>query len=297
MAVSIIVPAYNEEENISLIYKKIREVTKDEIIFVDDGSTDKTLEEIKKLSDRKVRYISFQRNYGKAAALDAGFKEASNDIIITMDADLQDDPKEIPRFVEALENYDLVSGWKKNRKDPITKTLPSKIFNFLTSRLVGLKLHDYNCGFKGYRKKVVENIELYGSLHRYIPALAYWKGFSVAEIPVKHHKRKHGKSKYGMARLLKGFFDLMSVKYLSVYNKRPLHFFGLLGFMSFGLGFIAGLYIVYLKLIGLNVGDRPILMLSVLLIVIGVQFFSLGLLGEMFARQNNKREYIVREEK
>ena len=302
MDLTIIIPAYNEEKNISEIHQSLKKILKDidntyEIIFIDDGSSDSTFSEIKRLrnEDSKIRAIRFNINSGKSAALNQGFKIANGEIIITMDADMQDDPEEIPRFIEKIkEGYDVVSGWKQKRKDPISKTVPSKIFNIVTSQITGLKLHDYNCGFKAYKKKVIKNINIYGELHRYIPALAFWKGFSVTEITVNHHKRKHGKSKFGTGRIFRGFFDLLTVKYLSIFLKSPLHFFGPIGIASMSFGILIGFYLVYLRYILDNrIGDRPLLMLSVLLLVIGLQFISMGFLGEMIAKTNGNMDDIV----
>ncbi|OGM01748.1 glycosyl transferase family 2 [Candidatus Woesearchaeota archaeon RBG_13_36_6] len=300
---SFVIPAYNEEKSIVLLYNKLEQVLKTtrksyEIIFVDDGSTDSTFDELKKIhrTQSKIKIVRFQRNFGKAAALTAGFEEAQGEIIFTMDADLQDDPEDIPLFLEMVQKgYDLVSGWRVDRKDSIAKRLLSRLYNWLTSMVVGLKLHDYNCGFKCYKKGLVKSIDVYGELHRYIPALAYWKGYKIGEVTVKHHKRRFGKTKYGLGRVFKGFLDLISIKYIYVYNKRPLHFFGLLGLISFFIGFLASLYLVVLKFRGESIGDRPMLMLCVLLIVIGVQFVSLGLLGEMITRQSRQKEYIIKE--
>ena len=296
---SVIVPVYNEEESILPLYEELQAAIgkNDEVLFVDDGSMDSTAERVKKLiaGDSRVRLVRFQRNFGKAAALAAGFERARGDVVITMDGDLQDDPLEIPRFLEAITEHDMVSGWKIHRQDPLGKRLPSKFFNWLTALVTGLRIHDFNCGFKAYRKEVVRHLNLYGELHRYIPALAHWEGFSVGEIPVNHHPRRFGRSKYGIERLTKGFFDLLTVKFLMTYAKRPLHFFGWIGVGFSALGGLAGLWVVYLKLLGEAVGNRPILVLSVLLIVVGIQFFSLGLLGEIVSSHSGPR-YVVRED-
>jgi len=298
--ISIIIPTYNEEKNIPLLYKSLNSVLGKynyEIIFVDDGSIDNTFNIIEDISqkDKKVKVISFQRNYGKSAALSAGFDNSKGDIIITLDADLQDDPKEIPRFVEKIKNgYDLVVGWKFKRKDPLTKIIPSKFFNFLTSVLTKVKIHDINCGFKAYRKGVVKNINVYGELHRYIPILAFWKGYKIGEIKIEHHPRKYGKSKYGTSRLFKGFIDLITVKFLTTYGRKPLHLFGLIGFLCFFFGIISGLYLTVVWFIEKGIGDRPLLMLAVLLVVLGVQFISLGLLGEMVIHDRKKKNYQIR---
>lgn len=298
---SVVIPAYNEERNIPLLCKSLKSVLNKyqyEIIFVDDGSLDNTFNMLKTISqkDKKIKVVSFQRNYGKSAALSAGFDIAKGDIIITMDADLQDDPKEIPRFIEKInEGYDLVSGWKFKRRDPLSKTIPSKFFNFLTSVLTKVKIHDINCGFKAYRKNVTKNINIYGELHRYIPVLASLNGYEVGEVKVEHHSRKYGKSKYGTSRLFKGFVDLITVKFLTSYGRKPLHLFGLIGFLCFFLGIISGLYLIVVWFIERGIGDRPLLMLAVLLVVLGVQFISLGLLGEMVTEDKKKKDYQIRE--
>ena len=302
MLISVVIPVLNEEKSIVPLHKQLKVALRGqehEILFIDDGSTDGTAKHVKAIAavDHRVRLVRFQRNFGKAAALSVGFARSKGDIIITMDGDLQDDPSEIPRFIAELKRgYDMVSGWKRLRKDPLMKLVPSRFFNWLTGRVTGLHIHDFNCGFKAYKRRVIENLNLYGELHRYIPALAYWQGFSVGELIVKHRRRRFGKSKYGIERLAKGFYDLLTVKFLMRYAKRPLHFFGWLGVGSTFLGFIAGLWIVYIKIFkGLAVGNRPILFLSALLIIIGVQFISLGLLGEIVSSQS-KSTFIVREE-
>jgi len=302
--ISVVVPIYNEEENVLELYKELKTVLfglkqKYEIVFIDDGSTDKTFEIIENLhkKDNNVKFIKFRRNFGKAAALSAGFNYCDGDIVITMDGDLQDDPKEIPNFIEKLKEFDVVSGWKYKRRDPITKTLPSKLFNWLTSFLTGVRIHDSNCGFKAYKKEVVKEVNIYGELHRYIPALANWKGFNICEMKINHRPRKYGKSKYGGGRILKGFLDLITVKFLTTYLNRPLHFFGLLGVLSSLLGGVIGLYLTYLWLLGQGIGDRPLLVLSILLIILGIQFISTGLIGELITNLNKKENkiYIERE--
>jgi glycosyltransferase involved in cell wall biosynthesis len=299
--VSIIIPAYNEEDNVTELYNNLIPALSDtkktyEILFIDDGSKDLTEEKLKELTkkDDKVRYVSFRRNFGKAAALSCGFSLAKGDNIITMDGDLQDDPKEIPRFLEELKKYDVVSGWKFKRHDPLTKTLPSKIFNLLTRYITGVNIHDFNCGFKAYRSDVVKNIDLYGELHRYIPAIASWKGFNVGEIKVEHRPRIHGTSKYGIKRLFKGIFDLITIKFLMSYVERPLHLFGGIGLISGSAGFLICAYLLYLWLLGNRIGERPLLMLGVLLLIIGVQFFVLGLLGELIVSSKNKRNWVIK---
>lgn len=296
---SIIIPVHNEEGSIRELYKKLYSTLSlmektYEIIFIDDGSTDNTFEKIKSIKDCKVKVVRFQRNYGKAAALSCGFKKSRGDIVITLDGDLQDDPKEIPRFIEELKNYDMVSGWKSKRYDPISKTLPSRFFNWLTRFITGVKINDFNCGYKAYNNYVVKNINLYGEFHRYIPALAYWRGYSVGEIEVEHHPRIYGESKYGIERLLKGFLDLITVTFLMMYKKRPLHMFGGIGFLLGFSGVFISIYLMFLWLIGERIGDRPLLMLGILLTVIGAQFVSLGLIGELITNSRNNDDYIIK---
>jgi glycosyltransferase involved in cell wall biosynthesis len=239
--------------------------------------------------------VELRRNFGKATALQAGFQVAKGAIIITMDADLQDDPVEIPRFLEALEDgVDLVSGWKQNRQDPLTKTLPSKLFNFATSLLTGIKLRDFNCGFKAYRREVVQSLDLYGELHRYIPVLAYANGFRIGESPVNHHRRSYGKSKYRFERFLRGAFDLITVLFLGTFKRRPLHLFGLIGIVLFGVGFAIDLYLSLLWLTGIAyIGNRPLLILGTLLIIVGVQVLIFGLLAEMVTAATYRRSEVV----
>ncbi len=298
---TIVIPLYNEEKNIAPLYSILKKVLRTieksyEIIFVDDGSKDKSMQELLKLKakDRDIKIIQFQRNFGKSSGLNAAFKEASGDIIITMDADLQDRPEEIPKLIDKLnQGYDLVSGWKYKRYDSIGKRFPSKIMNFIARLISGAEIHDFNCGFKAYKKDVVKNIELYGDLHRYIPALAHWKGYSVGEVKVMHKKRLYGKSKYGFVRLM-GAFDLVTIRFLNMFAKRPLHFFGPIGLLSFLIGGIMSLYLAIMWLQGFGIGNRPLLFLSILLIVIGVQFISLGLLGEMITNIGKKDDYIIK---
>jgi glycosyltransferase involved in cell wall biosynthesis len=301
--ISVIIPVFEEEGSLieltEKIFKFVSLLDDFEIIFVDDGSKDNSLNIMKQIKNKDpewIKIISFQGNFGKAAALSAGFKHARGDIIITMDGDLQDDPKEIKNFISKLkEGYDIVSGWKYERKDPISKKLPSKVFNWLTTYLTKVKLHDFNCGFKAYKSKVIKNLDLYGELHRYIPAIVSTKGYKVGEIKVKHHERKHGVSKYGFSRIFKGFFDLITVTYFMRYSKKPLHFFGALGLISFGLGFVGGLYLFIIKLMGNLIGNRPLLTLVAVLMIIGVQFISLGLIAEMITKDRRDEDYVIKE--
>ncbi|MCK5413417.1 MAG: glycosyltransferase family 2 protein [Candidatus Pacebacteria bacterium] len=295
--ISIIIPAYNEAENLPFLCDEIKDVLKNitenyEIIIVNDGSTDKTKEAIENLTekDSHVIGINFRTNLGKASALNTGFKKAEGKIIFTMDADLQDDPKEIPNFIKRInEGFDLVSGWKQNRKDSFIKNTSSKFFNSVTSLFSKIKLHDFNCGFKAYKSEVAKSLDLYGQMHRYIPVIAGNDGYKIAEIPVHHRKRKFGKSKYGPIRFLNGFLDLLTVMVLTKYFKRPAHFFGGLGSIALCSGFTIGIYITYLKLVFGNIQGRlPLFIAGILLIMVGVQLLSLGLIGEMFVKISRK---------
>lgn len=299
---SVIIPVLNERDSLPELYQRLTEILKEinreyEIIFVDDGGSDGSVELCRSLveSDARVTLVELRRNFGKATALQAGFQVAKGAIIITMDADLQDDPVEIPRFLEALEEgVDLVSGWKQNRQDPLTKTVPSKLFNFATSVLTGIKLRDFNCGYKAYRREVVQSLDLYGELHRYIPVLAYASGFRTGEIPVIHHPRSHGKSKYSFERFLRGAFDLLTVLFLGSFKRRPLHLFGLIGIVLFGVGFVVDLYLSLLWLTGIAyIGNRPLLILGTLMIIVGVQVLIFGLLAEMVIAVTYRRSEVL----
>ncbi len=303
-SLSFVIPVYNEAESLQILHKKIVENVQNysyEIIFIDDGSKDGSYQELEKirLKDDNVNIIKMRTNFGKSSALQAGFDKAEGDVIFTIDADLQDDPSEIPKFLDKLsEGYDLVVGWKKRRKDPLSKRIPSKFFNFVSSRVFHLKLHDYNCGFKAYRKEVVKSLNIYGELHRYIPALANAKGFKVAEVPVVHHKRKYGVSKYGAKRFLRGFLDLLTVMLVTKYGMSPLYLFGLAGVLTFLIGLIIDLYLAIGKIFfNMPLSNRPLLFLGVLLIIVGMQFISIGLLGEMIVHRTkileNKPNYSI----
>lgn len=293
MTVSIVVPLYNEEENVEVLHERLKTVldalgTGYEIIYVDDGSGDNTLsllEEIQK-KDSNVLVLSLRRNFGQTAAFAAGFDFARGDIVITIDGDLQNDPKDIPRLLDAIKDCDLVSGWRKKRKDPfITRRLPSMIANWLISRVTGVKLHDYGCSLKAYRRDVVKNLRLYGEMHRFIPAVASWYGVRVAEIETTHHPRLRGKSKYGISRTIKVLLDLITVKFLQSFSTKPMQFFGPMGIIFGIIGFGISLYLSIEKLFsGINIGGRPLLLLGALLIIVGVQFVGMGLLGEMLVR-------------
>lgn len=293
---SIVIPLFNEEESLPELTEKIVGVLQKEkiydyeIIFIDDGSTDNSFEVIKYLrkQNNRIHSVRFRRNYGKSAALSVGFEMAKGKFVITMDADLQDDPNEIPNLLNKLkEGYDLVSGWKKKRYDPISKTIPSRLFNFVTSIASGVKLHDFNCGLKGYRKEVVKSLYVYGEMHRYLPALAHLDGFKVTEIVVQHHPRKYGKTKFGMSRFIYGFLDLLTVLVTAKYMKRPLHFFGSIGTLFLFIGFLVDLYLAILWFLGdKNLSNRPLLIFGIALIIVGVQFISLGLIGELIIKYN-----------
>ncbi len=294
MYLSIVVPLFNEEESLPPLCEQIDVVLRAlqrpaEVIFIDDGSSDGSYAVIEQLASKYdwVRAVRFRRNNHKAAALATGFREARGELIVTMDADLQDDPAEIPNLLAALsDDNDLVSGWKKKRHDPISKTAPSKLFNLVTSAVSGIRLHDFNCGLKVYRREVAEDTlpYLYGELYRFLPAMAHWAGYRVTEIPVTHHARQFGVSKFGARRLLNGFLDLLSVTFVVRFMTTPMHVFGSLGLLSTMAGSAIGVYITYLWGPTGNIQNRhPLLMLSVLLIIVGIQFFSTGLLGDMLA--------------
>jgi len=290
---SVVVPVYNEADSLPELYTAIVSgigecrnlgVEDHEIWFISDGCTDGSDDVIKKLidADKKVKLISFRRNFGKAAALQAGFKYAEGDIVVTMDSDLQDDPAEIRNMIEKLnEGYDMVSGWKVHRKDNAEKRLPSKLFNRVTASASGLKLHDFNSGFKAYRKEVVKSIDLYGELHRYIPILANRKGFRIAEIPITNHKRKHGKSKYGFERYLRGLFDSITTSFLAKYYDKPMHFFGRIGLILLAIGIVICAILTVQWFMGYAIGSRPLLILGILCIILGVQSISTGFIGDL----------------
>lgn len=297
VTVSVVVPLLNERASLSELFEELQLALENlslshgyEVIFVDDGSTDGSIEVLRDLVGRcpAVQVIQFRRNFGKSAALAAGFHLARGDYVVTMDADLQDVPAEIENLLEPLlcDEADLVSGWKTPRQDPLTKTLPSSLYNRVVRMATGIPLHDFNCGFKAYRREVLDEIVLYGEMHRYIPALAHFRGFRVAEVPVRHRPRQHGSSKFGLERYLRGFFDLLTVLFLNHYTRRPLHLFGWIGLLAFSAGFLIDLYLAILKLgFGEPIGHRPLLTLGVLLMVVGCLFFVFGLLGEMIAHQ------------
>ena len=298
--VSIIVPLFNEEESLSELSEWVSSVMAQnghsyEVIMIDDGSTDDSWNQIVAISAKNpvVKGLKLNRNYGKSTALNTGFKAAIGDVIITMDADLQDSPDEIPGLVDMINNegYDLVSGWKKKRHDPLSKTLPSKVFNFVTSIVSGIRLHDFNCGLKIYRHEVTEDAlpYLYGELYRFLPAIAHWAGYRVGERPVTHHARQYGVSKFGAKRLLNGFLDLLSITFVVRFMTTPMHIFGTLGLLSTMAGGGIGAYISWLWWQSGTIQNRhPLMMLGVLLIIVGIQFFSTGLLGDMLASMHQR---------
>lgn len=304
--ISVLVPVRDEEKSIEELTTRVRQVLDGigrsfELIFIDDGSSDGTVAEVRRMhaKDPRVKLVSFRRNFGKAAAISAGVDQSRGDILLTIDGDLQDLPEEIPRFLAKLEeeNLDLVSGWKRDRQDPASKRLPSKLFNWVTARLAQVELHDFNCGFKAYRREVLEEVSIYGELHRYIPVLASRRGYRVGEIAVNHARRQHGASKYGWDRLYKGLLDLITVLFITKYTRRPLHLFGPIGLISLALGFVTNLYLAVLWFMHVPLNNRPLLLLGVLLMVVGLQILTTGLIAEMITFKSFKRRdsYSVRE--
>ncbi|MDD5624619.1 MAG: glycosyltransferase family 2 protein [Candidatus Cloacimonetes bacterium] len=293
MLLSFVIPVYNEQNSLKLLTEEIVANCAPhnyEIIFIDDGSQDGSFAIMEELAskDSNIKVVKFRRNFGKAAALQYGFNLAQGEIVFTLDADLQDNPKEIPNFLDKIaEGWDLVSGWKQNRHDPWHKVLPSRFFNFVTARAFHLKLKDFNCGFKAYRKEVVKELNLYGEMHRYIPVLAYSLGYKITEIPVEHRKRMFGQSKYGMERYLRGFFDLLTVKMVTQYSKSPLYLFGRVGLVATVIGVIIAIYLSILKLFyNQPLSNRPLLFLAITLILGGLQFVSLGLISELIVNRS-----------
>ena len=291
----MVVPLCNEASTVAALYEQVAEAlsaTSWEIVYVDDGSTDDSYGELVRLHDdhSNVRVVRLRRNFGKATALSAGFAVARGETVVTIDADLQDDPAEIPRLLAKLdEGYDLVSGWKCTRRDSFSRRLLSRIYNRATGIVTGVRLHDMNCGLKAYRAEVLRSVRLYGELHRFIPVLAHHRGFRTAELPVNHRERTVGRSRYGIERYARGFFDLLTVAYLGRYRNRPLHFFGGIGMLLGAVGSVILVYLTAIKIGGASIGGRPLLMLGVLLLVVGVQFFSLGLVGELLTSHHEER--------
>ena len=312
--ISIVVPVYNEEESLPELAEWISRVMLEnsysyELIFVNDGSTDTSWEVIRKLSrsNGHIKAVGFTRNYGKSAALDVGFNKAKGRVVVTLDADLQDSPDEIPGLYDMIikQDYDVVSGWKKKRYDPITKTIPSRFFNGFTRLMSGIKLHDFNCGLKAYKQKVVKNIHIYGEMHRYIPLIAKWNGFGkIGEKVVEHRPRKYGYTKFGIERFVNGFLDLISVSFVNRYKKNPMHFFGSLGSLFFLSGFVITLWLIFEKIHGLREGlrvreitDQPLFFLAIAAVIIGVQLFLTGFLAEMMtSNSSRKSDYNIEEE-
>jgi glycosyltransferase involved in cell wall biosynthesis len=295
--ITVVVPVYDEELTLAPLYDELEAALEPlerpwEVVFVDDGSTDGSFAALTRLhaGRENVRVIRLRRNFGKAAALAAGFAQARGDVVVTIDADLQDDPGEIPRLLAKLdEGFDLVTGWKTKRRDPWLRRALSRLFNAATSRVSGLRLHDLNCGLKAYRLDVLRGLRIYGELHRFVPVLAHYRGFRVAELPVNHRPRAHGRSRYGPERYLRGFLDLLTVTFIGRYRHRPLHLFGGLGLLLSVVGFVVLVYLTVLKATGEAIGHRPLLLLGVLLVVVGLQLFSLGLLSEMVTSQHEER--------
>ncbi len=307
--ISVVVPVFNEEDNIELLYTRTKGVLDNlgknyEIIFVDDGSTDKTLGLLRRIcqKNKKVKVVVFRRNFGQTAAISAGFDYAKGEIIVTLDADLQNDPKDISQLIEKIEEgYDVVSGWRAERKDPFfSRRVPSRISNWLTSLLTGVKLHDYGCTLKAYRREIAKDIKLYGEMHRFLPALASWVGASICEVKVGHHPRKYGKSSYNFSRISRGFLDLLTVKFLLSFATSPIQIFGKFGLISIFSGFICGIILIVMKVVSrVDMTGNPFLYLSILFLLIGGQFISMGLLGEIISRtyheSQNKSIYFIKE--
>src|SRR5881227_665615 len=295
--ISVVVPVHDEERTVALLFDELQAALEPldepwEAVFVDDGSMDGSFAALTRLhaAHENVRVVRFRRNFGKAAALAAGFGQARGEIVVTIDADLQDDPAEIPRLLAKLdEGFDLVSGWKTHRRDPLPRRVLSRIFNAVTSRFSGVRLHDMNCGLKAYRAEVVRGLRIYGELHRFVPVLAHYRGYRIAELPVNHRPREHGRSRYGPERYLRGFLDLLTVSFIGRYRHRPLHLFGGLGLVLGAIGLGILVYLTILKIGGHAIGERPLLTLGVLLVVVGLQFFSLGLISELITSQHEER--------
>ncbi len=307
MTLSVVIPLYNEEENVRLLHESLRNALDPlnqeyELLFVDDGSTDRTLPILEEIQaqDNKVVVLSLRRNFGQTAAFAAGFDFSRGDVVVTMDGDLQNDPADIPKLLELIKESDLVSGWRKKRKDPFfSRRLPSMMANWLISKVTGVKLHDYGCSLKAYRRDVIKNLKLYGEMHRFIPAVASWYGVRVAEVETVHHPRMRGKSKYGISRTVKVVLDLITVKFLQSFSTKPIQFFGPFGILSGFLGFLILLYLSTDKLFfGKDIGGRPLLLLGALLIIVGIQLIGMGLLGEMLVRvyheSQKKPIYVIK---
>ena len=302
VGISVVIPLYNEAESLPELHRELAECLDRlgrtwEVIYVDDGSRDGSDRAIEALcaGDARVRALSLRRNFGKSAALATGFRHVRGELVVTMDADLQDDPNELPRLIAALDDgLDLVSGWKQNRQDPITKTLPSRLFNAVTAMVAGVRLHDFNCGFKVYRREVAEAIEVYGELHRFMPALAHWRGFRVGEVPVHHRSRRYGRSKFGAARFVNGFLDLLSAAFISTSALKPLHVFGRIGLLFLAGGAALGAWFIGLWIHGDPIRVRPLMLFGAGLVLLGIGFILMGLLGEMIASIAARADYPIR---
>lgn len=307
MTVSIVIPLYNEEENVDILHQRTKEAVDQlgleyEILYIDDGSTDRTLAKLEEIQakDKRVVVLSLRRNFGQTAAFAAGFDFARGDVVVTMDGDLQNDPKDIPKLLELIKDHDLVSGWRKKRKDPFfTRRLPSMLANWVIGKVTGVKLHDYGCSLKAYRRDVIKNLKLYGEMHRFIPAVASWYGVRLAEVETTHYPRMKGKSKYGLSRTVKVILDLITVKFLQSFSTKPLQFFGPIGLFSGAVGFLISLYLSIEKIfLGRPIGGRPLLLLGILLIIVGIQLIGMGLLGEMLVRvyheSQRKPIYVIK---
>ncbi len=302
---SIVIPTYNEEKNIAPLYIELKGVLTNlkktyEIIFVDDGSKDNTFNEIKNIKSKEVKAIRFRKNFGQTAALDAGFKASKGKIIITIDSDLQNDPHDIPKLLNKIKDYDVISGWRFRRKDGFFKNIFSKFANILRKILTKEKIHDSGCTLKAYKKECFEDLNLYGEMHRFIPTILSWKGFKIGEVKVNHRERIHGKTKYGLKRLVKGFLDLIVLKFWMEYSARPIHLFGGLGIFSFITGFLIGFYLVFMKVFyNTPLSNRPLLLLSILLVVLGIQLLVLGILGDILIKiyyGKEKKYYSIKKE-
>ncbi|MBT4337900.1 MAG: glycosyltransferase family 2 protein [Bacteroidetes bacterium] len=314
MDISLVIPLLNEEESLTELTEWIERVMTEhkfsyEVIFIDDGSTDQSLSIIKTLSKNNaaIKGLSFRRNYGKSAALNEGFRLSKGDVVITMDSDLQDSPEEIPELFKMIktDGYDIISGWKKKRFDPISKTIPTKLYNWATRRLTGIKLHDFNCGLKAYKSEVVKSINVYGEMHRYIPVLAKWQGFSkIGEKVVLHQARKYGETKFGLERFIRGPLDLLSIMFVSKFSKRPMHFFGSLGILSFLAGFIITVWLIsekfYARFVdsyeGRDIIEKPLFFIALLMLMIGVVLFLAGFIGELISKiTDSKSTSVIKE--
>ena len=301
MDLSIVIPVFNEEQSINRLFDEIKLAIDNnysyEIIFINDGSTDNTVNTISEiiLNNKNIKLIDLNKNYGKSIALQEGFNCSSGNIVVTMDGDLQDDPSEINKLISVInDGSDIVSGWKKDRNDPFSKTFPSKFFNYIVSFFSGVKIHDFNCGLKAYKKEVIKSLNLYGGMHRFIPFLASLDGFNTSEIVINHRKRKFGKSKYSSSRLAKGLFDFLTVLFMAKYSKRPMHFFGRLGlFISF-FGFFILCYLSIQWLNGQWIGNRPLFYLGIMLVIVGFQFLSLGLVGELLVKYGYSSRDVIK---